>query len=82
MIKPEEYRVALAGALAQVSFTMAHWYIASANEATNCFVADVKSIRVLMDPTTPKKPSKRKTAKRDVEIVSPSRRRRTDGLLS
>jgi hypothetical protein len=82
LIKPEKYRVALAGALARVSFTMSHWYIASAKEPTNSFVADVRSIRVLTDPAMPKSPSKRKTAKREVEIVSPSRRRRTDGLLS
>jgi len=82
LIKPEMYRAALAGALVRVSFTMAHWYIASTKEPTNCFVADVKSIRVLTDPATPKSSSKRKTAKREVEIVSPSRRRKTDGLLS
>lgn len=81
LIKPEKYRVALAGALARICFTMAHWYIPSAKEPTNCFVADVKSIRVLTDPVMPKSPTKRKTTKREIELVSPSsRRRRTDHM--
>lgn len=80
LIKPEKHRVALAGALARVTFTMAHWYIASAKEATNCFVADVKAIRVLTDPVmvNSNSPTKRKIAMREVEIVSRSRRRKKD----
>ena len=78
LIRPDKYKEALAGALVRVSFTLSHWYIASRNP-TNNFVADVKSIRVLIDPTAPKSPTKRRTAKKEIEFASPSRRRRTDG---
>ena len=82
LIKSEKYRVALAGALARVTFTMAHWYIASAKEPTNCFVVDVKAIRVLTDPVmaNSNSPTKRKTAMREVEIMSRSRRRKKDHM--
>ena len=76
LIRPDTYKCRLAGALARVSFTLSHWYITSAQERIHSFVADVKSIRILMDPVIPKKPTKRKTAKRDTEIASPSKRHR------
>jgi len=78
LIEPKKYQEALAGALVRVNFTMAHWYIASNNESTNSFVANIKSVRVLIDPVVAKSPKKRKTAKQETEIASPARRRRTD----
>ncbi|KAF8960312.1 hypothetical protein BDZ97DRAFT_1760783 [Flammula alnicola] len=81
LIRPDKYKEALAGALVRVSFTMAHWYITSGSELANSFVADVKAIRVLTDPT-PKSPRKRRTAKQETELPSPSKRRRTGGLAT
>jgi hypothetical protein len=50
LIEPKKYKEALRGAIVRVDFTMAHWYITSNGEATNRFVADVKTIRILMNP--------------------------------
>lgn len=75
LIQPNNYKDALAGALVHVNFRLSHWYISSQKEAaSNIFVADVTAIRVLVEPVMNKTPTKRKTSKKDPEIVSPLRK--------
>lgn len=54
-ITPDACKDNLAGAIARVTFTMNHWFIENNSEecssSTNCFVADVQSIHVLVKPT-------------------------------
>ena len=87
LISPDRYKSALAGALARVTFTLTHWFIPAkdatsaspASPATNTFVADVTSIRILIDPPTPKTPQRRKISKRDPGFESPSKKAKRVG---
>ncbi|KIM37617.1 hypothetical protein M413DRAFT_448409 [Hebeloma cylindrosporum] len=79
LISPNRCNAALAGATVRVTFTLNHWFIDNASKdqspATNCFVADVQSIRVLINPTSQAmSPKKRKTARRDPADESPKKR--------
>jgi hypothetical protein len=70
LIPPDQCKTALAGAIARVTFSLNHWFIDSGSKddssATNIYVADVHSIRVLVDPPSqPLSPMKRKTSLRD-----------------
>lgn len=54
LIAPEACKNMLTGAIARVIFTMNHCFIDNnwkeCSSSTNCFVADVQSIRVLVKP--------------------------------
>jgi len=86
LIPPTRYMKVLPGALVRVNFTLSHWFFDSINSSTkassakNTFVADVKSIRILIDApprvkTPVKTPQKRKTELRD-PYESPSKKMR------
>jgi len=77
LITPERCKNALAGAVVRVSFTLTHWFIdkGEKEQSKNSFVADVQSIRVLLDPPSQAmSPKKRKTGRRDPGEGSPSKR--------
>jgi hypothetical protein len=77
VIHPNLCNTALAGAVARVTFTLNYWFIEnnSKDHTANCFVADIKTIRVLINPASQAtSPKKRKTARRDPEDGSPSKR--------
>jgi hypothetical protein len=76
LIPPSHYKDAIAGALLHVNFTLTHWFIpaSGAGEAVNTFVADLKSARILLDAPPRRSPPKRRTAKVEPRIMSPSRR--------
>jgi len=78
LIPPDECKDKLAGAIARVTFTMNHWFIENNSKeglaSTNCFVADVQSIRVLVKPASQAvSPKKRKTARLDPADQSTSK---------
>ncbi len=73
LIRPTRYQGALRGALVRVNFTLSHWFINS--KCSNVFVANVKSIRILVDPHAPPTLQKRKTELRDPD-ESPSKKTR------
>ena len=60
LILPLEYKTKLRNALVRIEFTMSHWVIRKKKAATDTFVADILSIRVLDEP-------------RPLEIVSPKK---------
>ena len=79
LIPPDECKDKLAGAIARVTFTMNHWFIENNTKeslpSTNCFVADVQSIRILVKPASQTiSPKKRKTARLDPADQSSSKR--------
>ena len=61
IIEPTDYKTVLPGTLARVTFTMRHWVI----NKTNIFVADVDTIRVLLEAEEPAAPKKRHVARTD-----------------
>lgn len=69
LIQPDRCRKELVGSIARITFTLKHWYIDNRkreNEQKNVFVADVQSIRILVEPPqSVTSPKKRKTARRD-----------------
>ena len=69
LIAPDHCKTALAGAVARVTFMLTHWHIESKDDgaaSTNSFVANVQSIRVLVNPQSDSvSPKKRKTAPQD-----------------
>ena len=78
LIAPNECKDKLVGAIARVTFTMNHWFIENSSKegspSTNCFVADVQSIRILVKPASQAiSPKKRKTARHDPADQSPSK---------
>jgi len=77
LIPPHACKDTLAGTIARVTFTMNHWFIESNSKersSTNCFVADVQSIRVLVKPASQAvSPKKRKTARHDPAEQSTSK---------
>lgn len=78
LIPPHRYKTALIGALVRVNFKLSHWYIKPRQntDAMNTFVADLTSLRILVDPPVTTTPTKRKTAKRDPEIASSSKKKK------
>jgi hypothetical protein len=70
LIAPHRCKAMLAGAIARVTFTLTHWFIHSTSKddspATNSFVGDIQSIRILVNaPSQLMSPQKRKTATYD-----------------
>lgn len=70
LISPERCKAMLGDAIVRVTFTLAHWFIDSSRKedvpSMNTFVADVQSIRVLVNsPSQTMSPQKRKTHQRD-----------------
>jgi hypothetical protein len=83
LIHPILCNSALAGAIARVTFALNHWYIENSSKEhnANCFVADIKTIRILVNPTSQAtSPKKRKTARRDPGDESPTKRGNRVGL--
>ena len=77
LIEPRRYRDALPGAMVRVNFTLSHWHF-PALDPHHTFVADIVSVRILVDPA-PQSAPKRKTAKRDPEIGASPRRMKAGG---
>ena len=50
IIHPNDYKTKLRNALVRIEFTMKHWVIWKKKSATDTFVADILSLRVLDDP--------------------------------
>jgi len=73
IIVPKNYKKELAGAIARVTFTLSHWFIN--RKASNTFVADIDSIRVLVPPPQ-NSPKKRKLSQRDPYEESPTKKSR------
>ena len=69
LIHPDQCQKELPGSISRVTFTLKHWYIDNrkkGDDHKNVFVADIQSIRVLVEPPrTVTSPKKRKTAHRD-----------------
>lgn len=76
LIHPDRCQKDLVGSIARVTFTLTHWYIDNrkkGGDQKNVFVADIDSIRVLVEPPqSSMSPKKRKTAQRDPGLRSPS----------
>ena len=53
LIHLTQYKTKLQNALVHIEFTMAHWVIWKKKTATDTFVADLLSIRVLQEPKPP-----------------------------
>lgn len=81
LIQPDQCQKELVGSLARVTFTLRHWFIDNrkkGGDRNNIFVADVQSIRILVEsPQQSMSPRKRKTAQRDPGVGSPSRKIQT-----
>ena len=80
LVAPNCCKTVLPGAIARITFTLTHWFIdnnskdQTAASATNSFVADVQSIRILVNPASQAmSPGKRKTARRDPGDESPTK---------
>lgn len=78
LIQPDQCQKLLVESLARVTFTLTHWFIDNrkkGGDRNNTFVADVQSIRILVEPPQQSmSPRKRKTAHRDPGVDSPSRK--------
>lgn len=77
LIRPQDYRHLLAGAVVEVHFTLTHWTIASrrGDPPADTYVADVQYMRVLV-PAPPSLPRKRCISLTD-PLSSPSKKQRT-----
>jgi hypothetical protein len=69
LIRPEDYRKHLQGAIVQVHFTMTHWHIRAHGDKSACdsYTADVYSMRVLVPPAPvgPVTPRRKRVLRKD-----------------
>ena len=82
LIAPHACKDTLAGTIARVTFTMNHWFIENnskdCSSSTNCFVADIQSVRVLVKPASQAvSPKKRRTQQHDPEDQLTTKRSHT-----
>ena len=62
--------------MVHVNFSLTHWFIPASGsfEAANTFVADIKSVKILVDATPLKPIKKRKTEREEPVFETPSKR--------
>ena len=75
LIRPEDYKSVLPGSVVRVGFRLTHWHIKERRNdpASNTFIADIESLRVLVK--APAMSPRRKTERTDPGILeSPSKK--------